>query len=80
MQVYHDGNCATIKWIYEFNTWKSRIDYSRVSFINLMKFVDFSACNHGTMNQFQTLRHMSYSAITTQKVRYIKRNNVNFRG
>jgi hypothetical protein len=80
MQLQHDGNCATIKWIYEFNIWKSRIDYSRVSFINPMKFVDFNACNHGTMNQFHTLRHMSYSAFNILEVRYMKRNYVNFRG
>jgi hypothetical protein len=51
-----------------------------VSFINLMKFVDFNACNHGATNQFHTPRHMSYSAVTIQKVRYVKRNDVNFRG
>jgi hypothetical protein len=51
-----------------------------VSFINLMKFMDFNACNHGSMNQFHTLRHMSYSAIAIQKVRDVKRNDVYFRG
>jgi hypothetical protein len=55
-------------------------DYSRVTFINLMKFVDFNACNHGTMNQFHTLRHMSYRAYSLKQVRYVKRNDVNFRG
>jgi len=80
MHLCHDGNRATIKWIYEFNIWKSRIDYYRVSFINLMKFVDFNACNHGTMNQFHTLCHMSYGAFTIQEVLYMKRNDVNFRG